>query len=670
MRSPKLLCAILSLTAVCLLFPGHSQVLSEPGYRGYLFEGGPEIRPAMPGVSYLGSAVFAADYYDILYFKGYLWVADGKQYYSGNLKTCDVSDPENPFQVAGYSLPKASAFRLEGDGDLLFVSAKGKGIVILDVSDPLNPLWAGKYPTPFDVNDMDVLGDILCVLSQGEGLLLLDISDPGNIRTLSRTAIPGGRYSLAVTQDSLVAIASGTEGLLFYSVTDPGAPEYLNTVELEQKGFYDVVCRGDHAYSIFRKTWLNDGGFVVVDIADPPDFTVLSEKKIFGVEAFPECGLAIEGDTLFVAATQGGMGVWDVSDPQAPSRYGGYGGAFLPGVLMRWPVRVTYGGGYAYTIAPDRFSYPGRNETCVVDISDLTDPHPVGVIDLPDWTRKAVGSGDYAYVASSTDGLIVVDISSPGEPFIAGNLDMFNIYFNASELLYEDGLVYATGGNQGLAVISVEDPINPQLVGQFLDYSSNRRGIDKEGDLVAVTGSGVNPAPPGWMWILDVSTPANPRYLGFVDMNVNIFSVDLEGDLAYIGFEDGMGIFDISDPYNPVLISETPTGDGANDVVVGDGIAYAGDGSSELVILDVSDPFTPSMLTTLAIPGVPEDLELDGNTLYVANGKNMLAVDVSDPGNPDIVDIVKVNGSAEGVSCNGGLIFLCDRYGFHLLSNR
>jgi hypothetical protein len=626
-------------------------------------------KPGISDVSLLGSAVFAGDYYDILYLNGYLWIADGKQYYSGNLKTFDISDPENPALIAGYNLPKASAFRLEGDGNRLFVAAKDRGIFILDVTDPLNPVCLGKYQTQFVVNDMDVLGDMLCVLKVGRGLLLLDISDPRDIRTISQTAVPGSINSLAVTEDSLLTIASGTTGLLFYSIADPETPQYLGEIELSQKGFTEVVCQDDLAYAIYRKTWLNDGGFAVVDLSNSPDFTILSENKIFGVEALPECGLDIEGDTLFVAGTQGGMGVWDVSDPQAPSRYGGYGGAFIPGVLMRWPTRVTYGGGYAYTIAPDRFNYPGRNEACVVDISDLTDPHPVGIIDPPDWIRKAVGSGDYAYVASSTDGLIVVDISSPGEPVISKNMDVFNIYFNASELLYEDGLVYATGGNQGLAVISVEDPTDPQLIGQFLDWASDRRGIDKQGDLVAVTGSAVNPAPPGWLLLLDVSTPTNPQLVAFVEWDVNIFSVDLVGRFAVVGFADGMGIFDISDPFNPTMISETSTGSGSNDVVVSGSVAFAGDRSSNLVILDVSDPFNPVQISTLPTPGVPLDMELNGNILYIANDLNMLVVDVSDVNNPVITDIVKVNGSAEGVSYNDGLIFLCDRYGFHILSD-
>ena len=203
-----------------------------------------QYQSGMSGVSLLGSTVFAGDYYDILYLNGYLWIADGTQYYSGNLKVFDVSDPEAPSLVAGYNLPRASAFRLEGEGNHLFIAAKGKGIVILDVTDPLNSVCLGKYATQDAVNDMDVVGDMLCVLEVGSDLILLDVSDPRNIREISQTLVPGAINSLAVTEDSLLTIASGTTGLVFYSITDPETPRYLNEIEMSQNGFTEVICQG------------------------------------------------------------------------------------------------------------------------------------------------------------------------------------------------------------------------------------------------------------------------------------------------------------------------------------------------------------------------------------------------------------------------------------------
>ncbi len=621
------------------------------------------------GVTPLGSDVFAGDLYDVLYLKGYMWIADGGQYYSGNLKAFDVSDPENPRMVVSLGLPRASAFRLEGDGDRLFVSAKERGILAFDVSNPLDPVFMGKYPTMDTINDMDVLGNLLCILGENDGLTILDVSDPSRMQVTSQTATAGDHYSLAVNEDSLLVIAAGETGLLFYTITDPTSPLYLGTVSLARKEFHDVVCQGELAYSIYRKSWLNDGGFAVVDLSSPPDFSILSENKTFGVERFPECGLAVEGDTLFFAATQGGMSVWDVGDPVDPVRLGGYGGAFLPGHLTRWPTRVSYGGGYAYTIAPDRFTYPGRNEACVVDISDLSNPHPIGTFDPTDWVKKAVGSGDYAYVAASTDGLIIVDISDPTAPFTTCNMETWNIYFSASNLLYEDDIVYATGGDQGLAIISVADPYSPQLLDGFMDYSSDRRGIDKSGDLMAVTGSGVPPAPTGWMWTFDVSTPTDLQQLGFISFNTGANGVDLVDTLAYLALDSGLGIIDLGNPSDPVQISETPTGEGANDIVVDGDIAYIADRSNGLVIMDVGNPFNPVQISTLPTPGTPRDLELEGNTLYIADGTDMLVVDVSDVRDPRVTDIVKVNGTAMGVSFDEGLILLCDKYAFHILAD-
>ncbi|MBU1651670.1 hypothetical protein KKA00_05590, partial [bacterium] len=214
----------------------------------------------------LGSAVFAADFYDVLYHADYLWIADGGQYYSGNLKALDVSDPENPQIAASDSYSGGSAFRLDAEGGLLLVSVKGHGLKIYDTSDPLSMTIAGEYVTTETINDMDILGDLLLLLSQSSGLLIFDISDPGNLVQLSQTSISGSRYSLAVTSDSLLTIASGTTGLHIYSIADPSAPRLMDTVTLDQKGFHDVVCNDTHAYAVYRQVMINSGGFAVVDL--------------------------------------------------------------------------------------------------------------------------------------------------------------------------------------------------------------------------------------------------------------------------------------------------------------------------------------------------------------------------------------------------------------------
>ncbi len=628
----------------------------------------------------LGSGVFPGDFYDICYLNGYLWMADGEQVYSGNLKVLDVSDPENPVVIASDSYPGYRAFRLEGDGDRMYVSIVDWGVVIYDATDPANPAVLGTYATAETVNDMDVLGDLLCMLEDNGGFIIADASDPQNIQVLSQTTTPGNRYSVAVTSDSLLMIAAGAEGLLFYSIGDPYNPRYLDKVELNSKGFQDVVCDDEYAYAVYRSTIMNTGGFAVVDLTDPPNFSILSQNGAFGVEPFPQCGLALAGDTLFFAADQGGFGVWDVSNPENPLRWGGFGGAWLPPTLVRWSMRAAYGGGYAYNISPNRFDLAAsRGEACVVDLSDLSDPYPVGVYDPPDYLHEVVAAGDYAYLAANNDELIVVDVSDPSSPEITGEMPEVTSYFRGVDLFYEDSLVFMTGGQEALAVISVSDPHNPALEWEMVypyGGAPQHSGIDKEEDLLAVSGyANAPPAPPGWFWLFDVSDPTFPSQLSYTSFDVRVISVDIVDTIAYLGASGGytgtsggLMIYDISNPSIPAFISLTTTGGGVHDVVVRDGIAYAADALNGLVIYSVNDPYSPVHLADLPLPDLPLDLELSGDSLYIAASGEMLVVDISNLSAPFIVDEVTVEGTAEGLFLDQGRIYLTDYYGMHIYS--
>lgn len=618
---------------------------------------------------HMGSAVFAGDFYDVLYHNGYVWIADGEQVYSGNLKIMDVSDPENPSIAAGLTYTDGSAFRLEAEGDLLFVSVKGHGVKIYDTSDPLSPMLVGEYSTTETINDMDVLGDLLLVLGQYSSLLIFDMSDPGNLIQLSQTSLSGSRYSLAVTSDSLLNVASGTTGLHIYSIADPAAPRLLDTVTLDQKGFHDVVCNDTHTFAVYLRTMINSGGFAVIDISNPPNFTVLAQPTTFGVEPFPDNGLCLAGDTLFFAATQGGFGVWDVSDPANPSRYGGWGGAFLPGNVARWSTRCSYGGWFGYNISPDRLLMDTKNEACVFDILDLTDPHPIGFYDATDWVKDAVGSGDYAYVAASTDGLLVVDISDLENPVIVGGEEQHFVNLSGSNVLYENGYAYVSGGWIALKIFDVTNPEDPTVVSTINEGWASYYDMDKQDNLLAVVGAGISPSPLGWLSIIDVTNIASPQWLGYINLGIGVHGVDLVDTLAFIAYADGLGVLDISIPNNPVMVGSYDTGEGGQDVVVRDNIAFVADQSNGLVILDVSDPFDPHPISSLDTPGLTMEFELVGDSLYVADSTALVIIDVSDLQNPTLADIVPVLGFAQGVSVDDGRIFLCDKYGFHIYTH-
>lgn len=133
----------------------------------------------------------------------------------------------------------------------------------------------------------------------------------------------------------------------------------------------------------------------------------------------------------------------------------------------------------------------------------------------------------------------------------------------------------------------------------------------------------------------------------------------LEGNLVYVALGGFLGIFpqnpglailDVTDPSDPVILSQWDTTafqQGAAVVEVQNGIAYLGAMEDGVMILDVSDPsniqFISNAIMDENFPHIPglfshpnaRGLSIKGDTLIVANDAGGLRmVDVSDPYNP------------------------------------
>ncbi|MBI2192939.1 MAG: hypothetical protein HYU36_13245 [Planctomycetes bacterium] len=128
-----------------------------------------------------------------------------------------------------------------------------------------------------------------------------------------------------------------------------------------------------------------------------------------------------------------------------------------------------------------------------------------------------------------------------------------------------------------------------------------------------------------------------------------------------IRFSDGLGR-----PIRRIGSLDLPRGTPRHVVVQG-GWAYLahGDGgpSSHLVILDVSEPRTPRVASTLALNWWPEDLEVAGGLAYVPDGVTLQVVDVSRPESPRVVsryeeDLGMERGEARRVAIEGGRAYL------------
>ncbi len=119
-----------------------------------------------------------------------------------------------------------------------------------------------------------------------------------------------------------------------------------------------------------------------------------------------------------------------------------------------------------------------------------------------------------------------------------------------------------------------------------------------------------------------------------------IRAVEVSGSSLYVGAESMLTTLDIGQPANPQLLGQIAIPGPVADIYVeGDQVyvlyARTSQASGGLHILDVSDPFSPLLLSTLPLEGTPVDLSAASPYLFVANvDLGLQIVDATHPTDP------------------------------------
>lgn len=168
----------------------------------------------------------------------------------------------------------------------------------------------------------------------------------------------------------------------------------------------------------------------------------------------------------------------------------------------------------------------------------------------------------------------------------------------------------------------------------------------------------------GWT-IVDVTDPAHPQVAKIIPGPPNTWTIQMElhGNLMVLSvaqiqqgwggdpakpFEEGVLLYDISDPLNPKLLSHWKAGPAGTHRNGYPGGKYAylsanmpGHKSNVLVILDVSDPHNPKVVSQWWPKGMGDDffhgppyVTADGNTAYLGYDSKVIVLDIHDKAHP------------------------------------
>lgn len=553
-------------------------------------------------------------------------VAGGLAYLVGpsGLWIVDVSNPKAPLLVSHSRQPsrskavviqKALAYVAGNDSD---ENRPGQsGLFILDVADPEAPALLGALAAPEDAYALAVQ-DGLAYLGVSGSMVVVDVSDPAAPRSVgSYQPDLGGIPAIAVAGDT--GYLTSFDDFSVLDLANPAAPQRLGSVPIN--GF-DIEVAGDMAL-------VTTGGLTVVDVSNPISPTGIGwHWEPARVEDVADVALA--GNLTYLVVGQSDVHVVDVSNPRQPTLVGGW--EIVPGAPSREDPSIMVPAGTpgfisAVALANDHlFAAEADRGLWAFDLTDPAAPRPVNFKEMPGDFMQLTALGNFLiYVAKG--GLWFVDVSSP----TALRIESSCCPEGATWLDVQDGIGYMATGSNGLRVLDMADAAHPVEIGVFPSDARQIKVVVR-GSIAYVAEAPERDPESKFNWlggglrILDVSNPAQPQEIAFIDTPGWVEDMAVVGDRVYLaeGGSGGVRVFDVSNPAAPVEVQVHEAHTWPRHVIIVDGDQAIVPIAGVLYTFDLPAPGVAPGLDVLAQAGLGV---VAGDLVYVpANDQGLVVL--------------------------------------------
>jgi len=513
--------------------------------------------------------------------------------------TGEISCPEKQLELVGEFKDLGRTFDVAISGDNAFVS-DSYGLRVIDISDYSNPTQIGFYEVQAsgDSRSVAIAGDYVYVANEYSGLHVINISDPTNPTEIGHYETPGVSYDVAISGDcAFVADYSG--GLRVIDISDPTNPTEI--------GHYDtfllpigIAISGNYAYIACCRD-----GLQVVDISNPENLGVIGYYDTPGFSY----DVALAGDYAFVADGSNGLLVFYIKSPWDPILIGFYD---TPGDSRG----IAISGNHAFVA-------DGISGLRVIDINNPFHPFEKRFYDTQGWAWSVTLSGNYAFVADFDNGLCIIKIADYTN--LERKWQYKSSFTNVYDIAIFGDLAFILDGNF-LWVYQIYNPTKP--------IKLSRRSFVRNLRAIAISGNYAFIAAGNAYYTIDIRDPIRPSLI--CERVGEAYDVAVSGDYLFIaGNNNGLYVYDISNPINPIFVARCDTPGKCIDVVIQGDLAFVADYYHGLQIIDISDPTNPYITGSFEIPRYACSVTIFGDLAYIASGREgLFIVDVSDPLNP------------------------------------
>ncbi|MGF7228745.1 MAG: hypothetical protein ACQR33_02050 [Candidatus Saccharibacteria bacterium] len=230
-----------------------------------------------------------------------------------------------------------------------------------------------------------------------------------------------------------------------------------------------VRTLGNYAYTVINTSTANN--FVITNISNPA--APVNTSSITLPSSERPTNIFVSGTHAYVTCTHATatLVIIDISNPAAPTQVGSYTGTgTADGAAIFVSGTTAYFG---------RGANAGIAEFSILNVSNPAAPTLVGSYGPNTSIREIYVSGNYAYLATSatTNGLMVVNITTPTAPALAKAFALPNSL--GATAITGFGTNVLVGAGTALYAISVATPTAPSVTGTFTAAGAiNDIGID------------------------------------------------------------------------------------------------------------------------------------------------------------------------------------------------
>lgn len=365
-------------------------------------------------------------------------------YMSHGLTAIDVSDPQHTSTIGQY-------FCYTGDnsvsGNYAYLAAGGS-LQVIDISDP-SPSDAAHTVVQMYANNYKQFANWGYFKASGPTIGILDVNDPLNpvfINSFTLTNLQGHLLDYTVDNDLLYVLVN------YMFDSDPYEMWARKIYVYDMDDPFDVQLYGVSEDIVENDAWTNIGGIVVVDsliyVASDDYLTILEETSYESeYQIISETWLVgdlsdihIMGNKAYIAGRGSGLNVLDISDPQNPALLATFAD-------QGWSRQFDIYGDCAYLANGEE----GVRVISIANPDSLVEIACVRPHSSSNITFCQADNGQLIITDDNWNQISLFDISNPQSPVWSG---VFAWNMQTSSLHFQDGVLFTANYDIGIHVIT------------------------------------------------------------------------------------------------------------------------------------------------------------------------------------------------------------------------